>query len=410
MRIAKTKKASRPMRRDKRNCGTGAGGFQPGNDCAKGGGGGESGGGSSPQGGSQASGGTAGSSSTPVYLKNIGDAADRAEFVTTALALSRAYDNVDRAQSDAQKARREGDQKLYRQKLAEAKSAQQQLDSLQARIDSLAERHNIDPDYAFEAVVTLVKEGTDISDYKEDPSEQMKMMEADESESEVDEGVVTGVDLDESDMEPMEELVLPDVPDEDPVRDILDRFKDKYGSRSVEMDRRCACAQTKIRGNVVSGIAVPYGTDSQGLPFVETIKPGAFADDIGKRNVALLVEHDGKRILADTRSGTLVLRETRRGVEFRAKLPQTRDGRDMRALLRDGIYRHMSFGFVATRDSWKGERRSVEKAQLFEISLVHTPAYEATAAAVRGRSNVDLVGRFLRLRLGAMKNESRFTD
>lgn len=396
------------MRRNYRNCGTGSGGFQPGNDCAKGDGGGDS----SPQGEGKTSGGTEGGSSTPAYLGQISDPADRREFVTTALALSKAYDSVDRAQSDAQKARRESDQKLYRQKLAEAKSAQKELDSLQAKIDGLAERHNIDPDYAFEAVVTLAKEGKDITDYKEDPSEEPIEDPTDEpmEDTEVDEGVVTGVDLNESDMEPMEELDLPDVPDEDPVRQTLDRFQAKYGRRSVEMDRRCACTHTKIRGNEVSGIAVPYGSNSQGLPFVETIKAGAFADDIGKRNVALLVEHDGKRILADTRSGTLVLRETKRGVEFRAKLPQTRDGRDMRALLKDGIYRHMSFGFVATKDSWKGERRSVEKAQLFEISLVHTPAYEATAAAVRGRSTVDLVGRFLRLRLGALKNESRFTD
>lgn len=393
------------MRRDNRNCGTGAGGFQPGNDCAKGGGGGNA----SPQGGGKTSAGTEGGSGTPAYLGQISDPADRREFVTTALALSKAYDSVDRAQSDAQKARREGDQKLYRQKLAEAKSAQKELDSLQAKIDGLAERHNIDPDYAFEAVVTLAKEGKDISDYKEDESEKPIEDPTEEpmENTEVDEGVVTGVDLNESDMQPAEELVFPD---EDPVRQILDRFGAKYGKRSVEMDRRCACTQTKIRGNEVSGIAVPYGSDSQGLPFVETIKAGAFADDLGKRNVALLVEHDGKRILADTRSGTLVLRETKRGVEFRAKLPQTRDGRDMRALIKDGIYRHMSFGFVATKDSWKGERRSVERAQLFEISLVHTPAYEATAAAVRGRSTVDLVGRFLRLRLGALKNDSRFTD
>lgn len=193
---------------------------------------------------------------------------------------------------------------------------------------------------------------------------------------------------------------------------IVDALKSQSEDRSVTkpdtMDVRCSTVKSRIVGNEVRGIAIPYNSPSQGLPFTEVIQPGAFADDLGKRNVTLLVEHDGKRILADTRSKTLVLRETSRGVEFRAKLPQTRDGKDMRVLLRDGIYQHMSFGFVATKDSWKGERRSVEQAQLYEISLVHTPAYEATAAAVRGASSVDLVGRLLRLRLGAIKHDPRF--
>ena len=400
------------MRRDYRNCGTGSGGFQAGNDCAKGDGG-DGGGGGKGGGGGGGGGGAGGGSSTPAYLDNISDQADRSEFATTAMALSKAYDDVERARDAASDARRAKNQKVYRAELAKAKAAEKTRDSLRAKLDGLADKHNIDSDYAFEAVVTLAKEGHDISGggdgelgepMIEDPIEKDP-----QEDTEVDQGVVTEVELSDSDLEPMEELDFADE-DKDPVRETLDRFQAKYGKRSVEMDRRCACTKTQIRGNEVSGIAVPYGSDSQGLPFVETINAGAFADDLGKRNIALLVEHDGKRILADTRSGTLVLRETNRGVEFRAKLPQTRDGRDMRTLLKDGIYRHMSFGFVATKDSWKGERRSVEKAQLFEISLVHTPAYEATAAAVRGRSDVDLVGRLLRLRLGALKNDSRIFD
>jgi len=172
----------------------------------------------------------------------------------------------------------------------------------------------------------------------------------------------------------------------------------------MQIDRRSIESRAEVDGNTVSGLAIPYGTDSQPLPFIETIERGAFAEDIGKRNVAMLVEHDGGRVLADTRSGTLVLEEGERGVSFRAQLPDTRDGQDMRVLLRDGIYQHMSFGFVADKDKWTGNRRSVLSARLYEVSLVHTPAYEATAAAVRAFSHhTGLVGRFLRLRLGELK-------
>lgn len=172
----------------------------------------------------------------------------------------------------------------------------------------------------------------------------------------------------------------------------------------MQIDRRSIECRAAVDGNTVTGLAIPYGTDSQPLPFIETIERGAFREDLGKRNVALLVEHDGGRVLADTRSGTLALEEDERGVSFRAQLPGTRDGKDMRVLLRDGIYQHMSFGFVAEKDEWRGNRRSVLSARLYEVSLVHTPAYEATAAAVRAfKHQTDLVGRYLRLRLGELK-------
>ena len=72
----------------------------------------------------------------------------------------------------------------------------------------------------------------------------------------------------------------------------------------MQIDRRSIECRAAVEGSTVSGLAIPYGTDSQPLPFIETIERGAFREDLGKRNVALLVEHDGGRVLADTRSGT----------------------------------------------------------------------------------------------------------
>jgi HK97 family phage prohead protease len=172
----------------------------------------------------------------------------------------------------------------------------------------------------------------------------------------------------------------------------------------MDIDRRCYAIRADVEGNTVAGLAIPYEEESQPLPFIETIQRGAFAADLGRRNVSLLVEHDGGRVLADTRSNTLQLEETERGVTFSARLPDTRDGQDMRVLLRDGIYQNMSFGFVADKDEWRDNRRTIVSARLYEVSLVHTPAYEATAAAVRAfRSSSGLVARYLRLRIGDLK-------
>lgn len=172
----------------------------------------------------------------------------------------------------------------------------------------------------------------------------------------------------------------------------------------MQIDRRSYEVRAEVDGGTVRGLAIPYGSDSQPLPFIERIERGAFKDDLGTRNVSMLVEHDRGRVLADTRSGTLTLEDTDAGVTFAARLPDTRDGHDMRVLLRDGIYQHMSFGFVVTRDQWSGNIRSVQAARLHEVSIVHTPAYEATAAAVRAYSHhTGLVGRYLRLRIGALQ-------
>jgi len=183
-----------------------------------------------------------------------------------------------------------------------------------------------------------------------------------------------------------------------------DSKKAKSRSLKAGIEIRCECFRADVQGNEVTGLAIPYGADSHPLPFIETIQRGAFGKDIGARNVALLVEHEPSRVLADTRSNTLKLEETDDGVRFAARLPDTRDGQDMRVLLRDGIYQNMSFGFVADEDEWRDGKRFVTRARLFEVSLVHSPAYATTAASVRCYAQQNaLVGRFLRLRLGDLK-------
>ena len=45
----------------------------------------------------------------------------------------------------------------------------------------------------------------------------------------------------------------------------------------MQIDRRSIECRAEVDGNTVSGLAIPYGTDSQPLPFIETIERGAFA-------------------------------------------------------------------------------------------------------------------------------------
>ena len=48
-------------------------------------------------------------------------------------------------------------------------------------------------------------------------------------------------------------------------------------------------------------------------------------------------------------------------------------------------------GFVATRDSWAGDLRTLHEVELFEVSIVQAhPAYSDTTVSLRSRSNAGL--------------------
>jgi len=142
-------------------------------------------------------------------------------------------------------------------------------------------------------------------------------------------------------------------------------------------------------GRSFTGYAALFDQPSLPLPFTEYVKPGAFKRSLQSRNrMMLLWNHDTSNPLASTRNGSLQLAEDARGLKVTATLPDTNLGRDLSVLIRDGVIDSMSFGFSVKRDSWSkdGQTRYLEDVSLYEVSLVSTPAYEATAGTVSVRS------------------------
>jgi HK97 family phage prohead protease len=147
------------------------------------------------------------------------------------------------------------------------------------------------------------------------------------------------------------------------------------------------------------GYAAVFNAPSQPLPFVETIRPGAFARSLRSRNeIKLFVNHDTSRVLASKRAGTMQLREDSHGLLVEAELPDTTDGRDMATLIRRGDVDSMSFGFSVPKggDSWSddGQERELREVRLHEASLITGwPAYEQTSVSVRSLDGlVDATG------------------
>ncbi|RYF38441.1 MAG: HK97 family phage prohead protease, partial [Comamonadaceae bacterium] len=91
-------------------------------------------------------------------------------------------------------------------------------------------------------------------------------------------------------------------------------------------------------------------------------------------------------LLGRTRSGSLKLSEDAKGLRFELELPDTSHARDVIALAERNLLGGMSFGFVATDESWDGDVRELRAVDLHEISVVQAwPAYQSTEVSLRNR-------------------------
>jgi len=173
------------------------------------------------------------------------------------------------------------------------------------------------------------------------------------------------------------------------------------GQALSKMETRINSAKFEVRetdeGMQFSGYAAVFNSDSEPLPFIERIAPGAFKGSLRNRNdIKLLWNHDTASVLGSTRAGTLRVTEDARGLYVEADLPNTSTGRDARELIGRGDVDSMSFGFTVSRngDEWSadGSVRTLTKINLHEVSIVAFPAYTATAGSttVRGIDKVAL--------------------
>ena len=138
-----------------------------------------------------------------------------------------------------------------------------------------------------------------------------------------------------------------------------------------------------------SGYAAVFNSDSEPLPFIERILPGAFDKTLKSRNnVKMYLNHDSTLVLGATRSKTLRLSTDNVGLYTEADLPNTSYARDLAEVMMRGDVDSMSFGFSVPRngDTWSadGMRRELREIRLHEVSVVTGfPAYSATSASLR---------------------------
>ena len=153
------------------------------------------------------------------------------------------------------------------------------------------------------------------------------------------------------------------------------------------LELRAAEGDTPAR---LSGYAAVFNAEASLGPFVEKIRPGAFAASLGSgKDIRALVDHDPAKILGRTSAGTLRLGENDRGLWVSVDLPDTSYARDLAASVKRGDIKGMSFGFrvapggeTFTKENGRTVR-TLSAIDLFEVTATSVPAYSATALSVR---------------------------
>lgn len=152
---------------------------------------------------------------------------------------------------------------------------------------------------------------------------------------------------------------------------------------------RALAAPIEVRADsrTATGYAAVYNSIADiGGYFNEQIAPGAFDGTLGG-DVRALFNHDTAHVLGRTIAGTLRLASDDRGLAVEIDMPDTAMARDLAVSMTRGDISGMSFGFNVTKQTWDESGpvilRTIEAVELFEVSIVTFPAYDATDVAVR---------------------------
>jgi len=140
----------------------------------------------------------------------------------------------------------------------------------------------------------------------------------------------------------------------------------------------------------ITGYAIVYNSKTDIGPWTEQVSRNALKG-VDTSKTYLLYNHNDDNVLASTKSGTLSLTDTDKGLYFRAQLPDTTLGKDTYTLIKRGDLTNMSFGVSVAEDTWNVADEPVVRTinsigNLYEISIVPYPAYEDTTVSARSKT------------------------
>jgi len=183
----------------------------------------------------------------------------------------------------------------------------------------------------------------------------------------------------------------------------------------VTMDCEVRALSTDSTSLRIGGYAAQFNKEATGLSFREVIAPGAFTRTLDSGEpVFLLVNHDTDNLpLASTQSGTMSLRQDETGLYMEADLdPNNPRAQELASAVSRGDVSKMSFAFTVAPDGDTREAglRTLQDLNLFEVSVVTWPAYDATTVGMRTASAEDAEAEALELRKRMLDLKQKFSN
>ncbi len=171
-------------------------------------------------------------------------------------------------------------------------------------------------------------------------------------------------------------------------------------TRALDVGAEVRAHEQAGGGHLITGYAAVFNSLSEDLGgFREIIRPGAFKETLaGEHDIRGLVNHEPTQLLGRTASGTMRLKEDRRGLKYDIDAPKTTAAADVVESIQRGDMSGSSFSFrVRGEDgeNWTdGEGsdgeffviRELLSLDVMDVGPVTFPAYSASVAETTKRS------------------------
>lgn len=150
---------------------------------------------------------------------------------------------------------------------------------------------------------------------------------------------------------------------------------------------------------ILEGYAIVFNSETligdEEYGFMEEIDSRALSETKMK-DVPMKYNHmDSFLIIARTKNQSLSLTVDSIGLKVRAELLDTNTNQDIYKMVRSGLLDKMSFAFTVDEQVWNREgripKRTITKIErLYDVSVVDTPAYDATSIYARSLESMEL--------------------
>jgi len=150
---------------------------------------------------------------------------------------------------------------------------------------------------------------------------------------------------------------------------------------------------------ILEGYAIVFNNETligdEEYGFIEEVDSRALSETKMK-DVPMKYNHmDSFLIIARTKNKSLTLTVDNIGLKLRAELLDTNTNQDIYKMVRSGLLDKMSFAFTVDEQVWNREgkvpKRTITKIErLYDVSVVDTPAYDATSIYARSLESMEL--------------------